>query len=47
MLIDYIISKYDINNPIQKQKALNETNDYLKTLSLLNQDEYKRYIAQN
>ncbi len=44
--LDYIISKYDINDPNQKQKALNETNEYLKTLSLLNQDEYKRYLAQ-
>lgn len=44
--IDYIISKYDINDPIQKQKALTETNDYLKTLTPLNQDEYKRYLAQ-
>lgn len=45
-VIDCIISKYDINNPAAKQKALNEANDYLKTLSLLNQDEYKRYLAQ-
>lgn len=44
--IDYIVSKYEINDPIQKQKALNETNEYLQSLSLLNQDEYKRYIAQ-
>ena len=44
--IDYIVSKYDISEPIQKQKALNEANDYLKSLSLLNQDEYKRYLAQ-
>lgn len=44
--IDYIISKYDINDPIQKQKALTETNDFLKSLSLLNQDEYRRYLAQ-
>ncbi|RXJ89653.1 DNA primase [Arcobacter sp. CECT 8983] len=44
--IDYIISKYDINIPSQKQKALIETNDYLKTLSELYQDEYKRYLAQ-
>ncbi len=44
--IDYIVSKYDISEPIQKQKALNEANEYLKSLSLLNQDEYKRYIAQ-
>ena len=44
--IDYIISKYDINDPNQKQKALTEANEYLKSLSLLNQDEYKRYLAQ-
>jgi DNA primase len=44
--IDYIISKYNINDPAQKQKALVETNEYLKSLSLIYQDEYKRYIAQ-
>ncbi len=44
--IDYIILKYDINDPMQKQKALQETNEYLKSLSLIYQDEYKRYIAQ-
>ena len=45
-VIDYIITKYDINIPNQKQKALIETNDYLKSLSELYQDEYKRYLAQ-
>ena len=44
--IDYIISKYDINDANQKQKALIEANDYLKTLGLIYQDEYKRYLAQ-
>lgn len=44
--IDYIISKYDINDANQKQKALIESNDYLKTLGLIYQDEYKRYLAQ-
>ena len=44
--IDYIISKYEINNPAQKQKALIEANDYLKSLGVIYQDEYKRYIAQ-
>ncbi len=44
--IDYIIEKYDINDPSQKQKALIETNDYLKSLGMIYQDEYKRYIAQ-
>ncbi len=33
--IDYIISKYDINNPNQKQKALLEANDYLKSLGII------------
>lgn len=44
--IDFIISKYDINNPSSKQKALLEANDYLKSLGIIYQDEYKRYIAQ-
>lgn len=44
--IDYIISKYDINDANQKQKALIESNDYLKSLGLIYQDEYKRYLAQ-
>ncbi|MFV7790846.1 DNA primase [Aliarcobacter lanthieri] len=44
--IDYIISNYDVNNPVEKQKALSESNEYLTTLSLLYQEEYKRYIAQ-
>ena len=42
----YIISKYDINDANQKQKALLESNDYLKSLGLIYQDEYKRYLAQ-
>ena len=44
--IDYIISKYDINDANQKQKALLEANEYLKSLGLIYQDEYKRYLAQ-
>ncbi len=44
--IDYIIDKYDINNPSQKQKSLLEANEYLKSLGIIYQDEYKRYIAQ-
>jgi DNA primase len=45
-VIDYIVNQYNINEPQQKQKALNEANEYLKTLSAIYQDEYKRYIAQ-
>ena len=44
--IDYILNKYNINNPAQKQKGLDEANDYLRSLGILYQDEYKRYIAQ-
>lgn len=44
--LDYIISKYEINNPNAKQKALQESNDYLKSLGIIYQDEYKRHIAQ-
>lgn len=44
--IDHIISKYDISNPMQKQKVLIELNEYLASLSMLYQEEYKRYIAQ-
>ena len=44
--IDYIVAKYNINDPSQKQKALIESNDYLKSLGMIYQDEYKRYIAQ-
>ncbi len=44
--IDYIVGKYNLNNPVEKQKALGEANEYLKSLSILYQDEYRRYIAQ-
>ncbi len=44
-VIDYIISKYDLHDPQSKQKALEETNDFLKTLNPIFQDEYKRYLA--
>lgn len=44
--IDHIISKYDISNLMQKQKVLIELNEYLASLSMLYQEEYKRYIAQ-
>ncbi|WP_419771448.1 MAG: DNA primase [Candidatus Marinarcus sp.] len=44
-VIDFIIAKYDLSDPQNKQKALQETNDYLKTLNPIFQDEYKRYLA--
>lgn len=45
-VLDSIVSHYDVNDPSQKQKALNEANEYLKTLNPIFQDEYKRYLAQ-
>ncbi len=45
-VIEYIIDQYDLVDPQQKQKALNETNNYLKTLNPLLQEEYASYIAR-
>jgi len=44
-VIDFIISKFDLSDPTQKQHALNEANDYLKTLSPIMQNEYSKNIA--
>ena len=44
--IDFIIKKYDIFNPQEKQQALQETNDYLKTLSPILQEEYQSLVAR-
>ncbi|MGD9554256.1 MAG: DNA primase [Arcobacteraceae bacterium] len=44
-VIDYLIAKYDLYDPQSKQKALEETNEFLKTLNPIFQDEYKRYLA--
>ncbi|MEA3315973.1 MAG: DNA primase [Campylobacterota bacterium] len=45
-VIDYIISKYNIENPQDKQQALDESNNYLKTLSPILQEEYSTLIAR-
>jgi DNA primase len=44
-VLDLILKKFDLNDPLQKQKALAQSNEYLKTLSPLVQDEYKSYLA--
>lgn len=44
-VIDFIVSKYDLLQPLEKQKALNEVNEYIGGLSGLMQDEYKQYIS--
>ncbi len=45
-VIDIIIKRYDLENPQLKQQALQESNDYLKTLSPILQEEYQNLIAR-
>ena len=44
-VITHIIKKYNIKNPIEKQKALNDTTSYLKTLPEAQRLEYTGVIA--
>ncbi len=44
-VIDFIIKKFNIENPHEKQQALKESNDYLKILSPILQEEYQSVIA--
>ena len=44
--IDIIISKYNIKVPEEKQKALIELKEYIKTLTPILQEEYESYIAK-
>jgi DNA primase len=44
-VIDTIALKYNLTNPLDKQKALNEINEYLNGLNSLIQDEYKKYVS--
>ncbi|RAX54758.1 DNA primase [Helicobacter sp. 16-1353] len=43
--IEHIASKYNINNPLQKEKALKEIMEFFKTLSPILQDEYRFFIT--
>lgn len=45
-VIDYIIKSKDLNDPKQKQEALKESNDFLKTLDPIFQEEYSSLIAR-
>lgn len=45
-VLDYIISKYNLENPQEKQSALQEANDYLKTLKPIMQEEYSSLVAR-
>ena len=44
-VIEQIAYKYNLKNPLEKQKALQEGVEFLKTLSPLLQDEYKSYLS--
>ena len=44
-VIDFIIAKFNLSIPIEKQNALKEANDYLKLLSPIMQSEYSKNIA--
>ncbi len=43
--IDMIALKYNLSNPLEKQKALNEINQFLGSLNQLIQDEYQKYVS--
>lgn len=43
--VEHIASKYNLHNPIEKEKALNEGVEFLKTLSPVLQDSYKNYLS--
>lgn len=45
-VIDFVIKKYNINDPQQKQLALKESNDFLQTLNPIFQEEYSTLIAR-
>ncbi|MEA3513049.1 MAG: DNA primase, partial [Campylobacterota bacterium] len=45
-VINHIIKQYNIEDPLEKQNGLKETNDYIKTLSPILQEQYAPYIAR-
>jgi DNA primase len=45
-VIDYIIQKYNLENPQDKQQALKESNEFLKTLDPILQEEYQSLVAR-
>lgn len=44
--IDKIISEFDIKNPLEKNKAINEIKNFLNSLNPILQEEYIPYIAK-
>jgi len=45
-VIDFIVKKYNLENPQEKQQALHESNEFLKTLDPILQEEYQSFIAR-
>jgi len=45
-VIDYIIGEYYLDNPQQKQQALKDVNEFLRTLSPILQEEYQSLAAR-
>ncbi|MBI3873927.1 MAG: DNA primase, partial [Arcobacter sp.] len=43
--IDYICGNYDLFNPNEKQKALNDINEYFKSLTPIMQQSYISYVS--
>ncbi len=43
--IDFICNSHDLNNPNEKQKALDEINEYFKHLSPIMQQSYLSYVS--
>ncbi len=43
--LEYIISKHDIKDPMQKEQALKESTEYLQKLTPILQEEYKEYLS--
>lgn len=44
-VLEKTIKNYNLSNPLEKEKALNEALSFLKTLSPLLQEEYRHFIA--
>lgn len=45
-VLEWIIKKYDLDNPLQKDKCLQEALEYLQHFSLVIQEDYKGFLAQ-
>jgi len=43
--LDFIANNYDLSNPNQKQKALDEMQEFIKTLTPIMQESFAPYIA--